>query len=417
MRILFLSDDFPPQSFGGAGISTYDLALGMKEAGHEVFVITTCRKESEAGEMEYHGLKISRLASAYSGKWRSYLSLYNPPIVKQVEVLLKKIKPEVVHINNVHFYLSYHCFKLAKRYAPVVVFTARDVMSFNFAKLDTKRYLENFEAHTTWLDHLKQAKKRWNPFRNLLIRKYLDYADQIFAVSFALKKALEQNGIKNVEVMHSGADVGRWQAGPEKVAQFRSKYNLENKKVILFGGRLSRAKGGQPTLESIALLAKNFPYIRLLVVSRLDEFSNQIKEEAVRLGIEDKLIFMGWIEREEIKEVYACADIVLVPSLCFDAFPRIVLEAMASGKPVIGTCYGGASEVIIDGVTGYIINPFAISKLAEKISDLLKNPQKAKEFGQAGRERIRTHFDLENKVKQFISYYQQLSEKKSRESL
>ena len=60
---------------------------------------------------------------------------------------------------------------------------------------------------------------------------------------------------------------------------------------------------------------------------------------------------------------------MLHPVICFDSFPRAVLEAMASGKPVVGTCYGGAPEIIEDGVTGYIVNPFDIKKMAEKVID------------------------------------------------
>ena len=92
MRIVFLSDDFPPQSFGGAGISTFELALGMKKKGHEVFVVTTCRKESEEGESEYQGLKIFRIQSDYHERWRAYRSLYN----RRVILKLEKIYPLAV---------------------------------------------------------------------------------------------------------------------------------------------------------------------------------------------------------------------------------------------------------------------------------------------------------------------------------
>ena len=234
MKILFLSDDFPPQSFGGAGISTYDLARGMKKAGQEVFVITTCRKKEEAGELEYQGLKIFKIASDYPGRWRAYISLYNPPVIRELEKILKKIKPDVVHANNIHFYLSYHSLKLSKRYARVVVITFRDMMAFNFGKLQTKRYLENFDYRTSWLDHLKQAKKRWNPFRNFFIKRYLGYADKLFAVSDALKKALEQNGIKNVEVIHTGTDIAEWQVLPDKVKSFKKTARLRREKSNFF---------------------------------------------------------------------------------------------------------------------------------------------------------------------------------------
>src|SRR3989344_119905 len=230
MRILFLQDDFPPRSFGGAGISTHELAVGMKEAGHNVFVITTCRDKNDAGEEDCDDLKVFKIASNYSGKWRSYVSLYNRPVVRQVEELLKRIRPDVVHANNIHFYLSYHCLKLAKQYAKAVVFTARDAMSFNYGKLETKRYLESFDYRTTWRDHIRQAKKRWNPFRNFCIRRYLKYADKIFAISNSLKEALTQNSIKNVEVIYNGIDVDEWMVDDDDVARFQNKYGLFNKK-------------------------------------------------------------------------------------------------------------------------------------------------------------------------------------------
>jgi len=412
MKILFLQDDFPPQSFGGAGISTYELAIGMKKAGHEVFVITTYREESGAGESDYNGLKIFKIVNNYPGRWRAYVSLYNKPVVREVEELLKKIKPDVVHANNIHFYLSYHTLKIAKKHAKAVVITLRDVMSFSFGKLRTRQYLENFDFRTTWRDHLKQAKKRWNPFRNFFIKRYLGSVDQIFVVSDALKKALLQNGIKNVETIHTGADVDLWRVSETERVQFKEQYNLENKKVILFGGRLSGAKGGRKTLEAMLEIVKDVPDAVLLVAGKVDEYAQKMKEEASRLGIVDKLVFTGWIERGEIKLAYSAADVVLVPSICFDAFPRIVLEAMASEKPVIGTCYGGASEVIVDGVTGYVVNPLHSKEIAGKTIELLKNPEKAKEFGRAGYERVKTNFNLEDMVGKYVAVYKNLIEKK-----
>jgi len=413
MKIVFLQDDFPPESFGGAGISTYDIAVGMRNSGHEVFVITTCRKEGEAGESDYHGIKVFKIASDYPGRWRAYVSLYNKPAVREVEKLLKKIKPNVVHANNIHFYLSYYSLKVAKKYAKVVVITFRDVMAFNFGKLKTRYYLENFDYNTTWIDHIKQAKKRWNPFRNFFIRRYLGYADKLFAVSGALKDALLQNGIRNVEVVHTGIDVNLWDVSEDEKDKFKEKFNLKNKKVILFGGRLSGAKGGGKTIEAMLEIVKDVPDAVLLIAGKVDEYAQKMKEEANRLGIGNKLVFTGWIERDKIKYALASSSVVLVPSICFDAFPRIALEAMASGKPVIGTHYGGASEIITDGVTGYVINPMHSKEIAEKTIDLLKDPKKAEEFGQAGYDRVRANFNLEDKVGEYVDVYKTLLEKKN----
>lgn len=412
MRIAFLSDDFPPESFGGAGISTYELAVGMQQAGHDVFVITTCRTERDAGETDYQGLKVLRLYSNYHERWRAYRSLYNPPVVQQVSKLLKDIRPDVVHANNVHYHLSYHVLKLAKQEARAVVFTARDVMAFNYGKLVTDRYLEHFDCYTTWIDHITQAKKRWNPFRNVFIKRYLGYVDKLCAVSVALKRALEQNGIKNVEVIHSGADVETWHVPSAGVSQFRKQHGLLDKKVILFGGRLSGAKGGRVTLKAMVEIAKEIPNAALMIVGKYDRYTAHMKAEAQKLGIDDKLVFMGWVERDTMKLVVASCDIVLVPSVCFDAFPRAVLEASAAGKPVVGTCYGGAPELVIDGVTGYVVNPRQPREVANRTIDLLKDPEKAKSFGTAGQDQVGRNFNLKEKVREYEIVYKTLLGKK-----
>ncbi len=408
MKILFLSDDFPPDSFGGAGISTYEIALGMKNAGHEVFVVTTCRKESEAGEIDYNGLKVWKIANDYPGKWRAYVSLYNRPVIRKVEELLKKIKPDVVHANNIHLYLSYHCLRVAKRYAKAVIITLRDAMSFNFAKLETKRYLEHFDYRTTWRDHVKQAGKRWNPLRNFGIKRYLRYADKIFAISRSLQAALVQNGINDAEVIHNGIDAREWGVDADTTARFRVKYGLQNKKALLFSGRLSSSKGGEKALQALALIVKEAPEAVLLVAGNIDEYAEVMKKQAKNLGIEKNLIFTGWMERGEIKAAYAASDVVLMPSICLDTFGRVNIEAMASRKPVVGTCYGGTPEIVVDGVTGYIVNPLHPEEIAEKTLDLLKNPEKAEKFGEAGYDRVKTNFNLEDKVREYISVYEKL---------
>jgi len=408
MRILFLQDDFPPQSFGGAGISTYELALGIKKAGHEVFVITTCRNKSEAGELDYHGLKVYKIQSDYPKRWRWYVSLNNRSVVRQVEKLLEKIQPDVVHANNIHFYLSYYCLKIAKRYARIVVFTARDVMTFNFAKLETERYLKYFDYHTTWRGHLRQAGKRWNPFRNFFIKRYLGYADKIFAISNALKEALRQNGISGVEVIYNGIDVSEWNADKESAEHFREKHNLLNKKVLLFSGRLSASKGGGKALEALAQVVRKMPDVVLLVAGVFDDFARAMLEQAKILGVNENVVFTGWIDREEIKLAYAVSHVVLMPSICFDAFGRVNTEAMASRKPIVSTCYGGSPEIVVDGVTGYIVNPLHPKEIAEKTLDLLQNPEKAEKFGQAGYERAVTHFNLDDKVNEYLGWYRNL---------
>ena len=398
MKILILQDDFPPQTFGGAGFSTFSLAKGLHKAGHQVSVITACQKKADEGETNYQGLMVFRVFTNYHERWRAYFSLYNPQTVKKVKEIIGKINPDVIHANNIHCHLSYHCLKIAKQYSKAVVLTARDVMLFNDGKLATKKYLEHFNYRANWWDHLKQNRKRYNPFRNFLIKRYLKYVDKVFAVSNALKTALGQNGIKNVEVSYTGIDVGDWQVGSEKIEEFKQKHNLYGKKVIFFGGRISGLKGMAQIGQAVDRIKKELPQTVLLTAG----------SKSLPAGGQGA----GWLSGDELKAAFACADVVVVPSVCFDSFPRSNLEAMAAQKPVVATCYGGSPEIVKDGVTGYIVNPLKVDELTNKLLDLLKNPEKAKQFGQAGYERVKKHFNLDSQVAQTISWYQKILNKK-----
>lgn len=384
MKILMLQDDFPPQSRGGAGFSVFDLAQGLKKAGYSVSVVTTCQKKENEAEFDYEGLKVFRIYANYHERWRAYLGLYNPQTIGRVKRIIQTLKPDIVHAHNVHQYLSYHCLKIAKQEGAAVFFTARDVMPFSYGKLATNKYLKNMDYRLSWLDHIKQAEKRYNPLRNILIRKYLKYTDSVFAVSYALKDALQANGIGNVAVSHTGIDVKDWAISDEKLDAFNKKYCLENKKIIFFGGRISELKGSGQAERALQIVKKEIPNAILLV--------------AGRGGI-------GWLVGDDLKAAYHAADVVLVPSLCFDSFPRSVLEAMACQKPVIATCFGGSPEIVQDNVTGYIINPLNVDLLAQKIIELLQNPQKAKDFGKAGFSRINQKFSRHRHIEQTINYY------------
>ena len=406
MKILILSDNFFPFNKGGASKVALDLAYGLEKAGGQVFVLTTCREKKNEKIINYQGLKVFRIYSNYHERWRAYLSLYNPQTIKKTERIIKEINPDVVHAHNIHYYLSYYSLKIARQYSKAVFLTVHDAMIFNYGKLATQRYLKNLDVRTYWWDHLKQARKRYNPFRNILIRYYLRYVDKIFAVSYALKEALNQNGIKNIEVIYNGIDTDEWRVDNDRINDFKRKYNLFNKKIVLFGGRLSDLKGGEQIMKVMGKVVKRVPEAILLVAGRGDNYVQKILALAKSKDI--PLIFAGWLERDELKAAYFSSNIVVTPSLCLDTFNMINLEAMASEKPVVGTCFGGTSEIVKDGVTGYIVNPFNTEKMAGEIIGLLRDHEKAEKFGKAGYQRVKKYFSLDSQIKKTIAWYRKV---------
>ncbi|MFH1226163.1 MAG: glycosyltransferase family 4 protein [bacterium] len=406
MKILFLSDNFPPQSFGGAGIVAYRLAQALKKQGHDIFVITTVQEKNRQGEEEANGLKIFRIYADYHPRWQAWLSLYNPQTAARVKEIIQIVKPDVVHAHNLHYYLSYHCLKIANQFSRAVFLTAHDLMLVHYGKLMPKDGRVDYRL--TFKDHWAAAGKRYNPFRNLAIRRYLRYADKIFAVSRALQKTLRINRIKNVEVVFNGIDINERPVEPFAIDEFKQKFGLVGKQVILFAGRPSGAKGRDVILLALAKVIESAPRAVLLVAGKIDDYNQKMMEQTIGKSAPDlnrHLVLTGWLDSQEMKTALATADVCVVPSVAMDCFPTIVLEAMAGQKPVVGTCFGGANEMIIDGETGYTVDPNNIELLAEKIIDLLKSPTKAKEFGRHGYERVRQLFSLDQQVKDLLKWY------------
>ena len=221
---------------------------------------------------------------------------------------------------------------------------------------------------------------RYNPFRNLVIKYYLKYIHQIFAVSDALGESLRAHGIASV-TLHNGVDVLAWQAEYSKLEEFKIRYNLAGRKVILWVGRLSDLKGG------------------VVVPAMIDRVRSEVSE-AVILGIGKEVK----LTNEEMPLAYAVADVVIVPSVYLDPFPTIVLEAGASGRPVVVTNMGGAKEAVVEGETGFVADPYS-PVFADKIIELLRNHEKARKMGEKAREHISSNFSLKKQVEKLGSCY------------
>lgn len=408
MKILILSDDFPPRVIGGAGVIAFNMAKGFKNIGHDVSVISTVKDKTEEGERAYEGLNVYNIYSNYHERWRAYLGLYNPMTVKKVRSIMWNIKPDIVFAHNIHFNISYHSLKLAKENGAKVFLIAHDAMLFHYGKLTESINPNNFSVpiklnyKINFWRQIMIFKKRYNPFRNLIIKYYLKYVDKIFSVSDALSSALKGNGIENLKTIHNGIDVLEWIVSDRDIENFKNTHKLKNKKVILFGGRLSEAKGGYEILLAMKKVLEKAPDAALLVLGKKDEYGNIMLDKSKELGIEDKIIFTGWISGGELKAAYHSSDVVVTPSIYLDPFPTVNLEAMACAKPIVGTCFGGTPEIVEDNVTGFIVNPFDTDIMAEKISYFLLNPEKALEFGKRGYNKVKEKFNLPGWIDEYL---------------
>lgn len=355
MKVAIVNDDFPPSSFGGAGMIAFRQAIAFQEKGHDVWVLTSTSKKNEVGKRTYAGLTIQSIFSQYAPRWQAYRSLYNSQTISQIESFFKTIQPQIVHFHNIHYHLSYHSLKLAYDLPAIVFLTLHDVMTFSYGKLDTLVNFQDpsipqqFSYALSWKTNFRKARLQYNPLRNFCIRRYLNYVHQILPVSVALKNAVQANGVLAHQVVHNGIDTAPFDAVTEsQIQEFKKQFRLENKKILFMGGRFGVAKGGNILKAVLPEVVAQSPEVVLVIAAKNEGYAKSFLEVLQKQGLEKQVVVTGWLEPHQMPVAYRSSDICLTLSICFDSFPNANLEAYAARKPVIGTCFGGTSEVVID---------------------------------------------------------------------
>src|SRR3989344_3891605 len=397
MRILYFSDEFPPTVTGGATVVAYDIANAVFKKGHKVFAITANQDRSRAGESYIGGIKIFTLFSKSPVFLRHYLSVWNPFLAGKIKKILKEVKPDIVHAHNIHTHISYGALKIAKKSGAKVFLTVHDTMLVSCDKVYFPCGEKNFRV-TAWMN-MKTAGKRYNPFRNMAIKYYLRYVDKVFAISASLKNLLAHNGI----------DAGAWTKPLESdIQNFKKKFGITDKRVVFFGGRLSGAKGGLQIIKTFSHVIKLLPNkdAVLVIAGRETHGKHKMEEFIKNFGVSDYVVFTGWLGREEMKTAFFVSDVCVTPSIYFDPFNLFNIEAMAASKPVVGTCFGGTPEIVIDGQTGYIVNPLDNEDMGRKICELVSDAEKSAVFGKNGRKRVEEFFSLEKQAQKLIGWYE-----------
>jgi glycosyltransferase involved in cell wall biosynthesis len=411
MKILVLQDDFRPYEKGGAGLIAGYIADGMVSAGHQVTVITTVQDINLVGRSVIDGITIHRLYSQYNERYRSYRSLYNWSVIRDVEMIVRDLKPDAVHAHNIHYHISYHSLYIVSKYTRNIFLTAHDIMSFyqgSFTEFINRADLScptNFNYKVTSSMLFKAFKKRYNPFHNYLVRWYLSKVKRIIAVSHSLQDALNQNGIKNTVVIYNGLDLDSYVQDPKKIEEYKKENGFIGHDIIIFGGRLSGVKGGELILQAMSNISNTLSKAKLIVYGKKDAYTNRMIARAKELSIDDKISFVGWNGEEELKKLYASSDVAVVPSVCFDSFPTTNLIAFASHKPAVSTCFGGSREIVENNVNGYIVNPFDVKSLSQKILYLLQNKEEAIRFGNNGYNLMKEKFTQKIMIEKYLSIF------------
>ena len=248
--------------------------------------------------------------------------------------------------------------------------------------------------------------KAISDFINFLMGRY---ADKIVTVSNAVANHVKQSPfIKEgqVQVIYNGVDNALYH--PMQVSAVREKFGIpEDALVIGMVGRVNAWKGQGDFLEAVTPILEHNPNsVAFLAGSafageewRVEELESKISKSSVASQ------FKRIDYYEHTTELYNMFDIFVLPSTNPDPLPTVVLEAMACGKPVVGYRHGGVCEMVAEGTNGLLASPGQSQELSDAILELVSDPEKRLQFGQASVRRQGESFSLESYIRNFSELY------------
>jgi len=359
----------------GSGINTVLTMQGSSDCGAEVGLAS-----APGGKLE----ALVREAGMHFYSIRNFVSEVSPfkdlHALWQLDRLLAREKFDLVHTHNSKAgFLG----RLAARWnhVPSIIHTVH-----GFA----------FHEEENWF------------FRHLFIvleRMAARWCDQMIAISQPMLEWAQREKIAPPEKLvkiYSGIEVERFRNQPPS-PELKSRFGIQPEETVIgVVSKLWEGKGHEVLIDAVARLLDSGCRVKLLMVGE-GYLEEKLREKVKHLGIEKNVVFTGFWS--DVPEITAILDISALPSF-YEGMGRVVLEAMAAGKPVVASRVGGIPEFVEDGVTGYLISPGDVEALVQRLKTLISDSDLRQEMGQRGAERMRHEHSAETMVNRIHQVYQ-----------
>jgi glycosyltransferase involved in cell wall biosynthesis len=326
----------------------------------------------------------AKLGLGVLGKFRAFTSgFYSNSSKKLIRTLIKKKKPDLVHIHNIYPFVSptvlLECMKAR---IPIVISIHSYFLTcpalFHYRK---QKICELCIGGNEFWCILKNCKN--NPFVSLAVAartavgRKLKYFDNqkvtLIAVSEFMKNKLTNAGFRaaNIRVVPNMVTIPKNTAKPSKNA------------YVGYVGRISAEKGVN-ILTSAALMIKNIP----VHIAGNGPMLRELMQNA-----SSNVKFFGHINSKILANFYNNARFIIVPSLCYETFGLVIIEAMSHGVAVIASKIGAIPEIIDDGVDGLLFEPGNVKELTKKIKMLWEDHELCDRMGKAGRNKAKCTYN------------------------
>lgn len=379
MKITFLStghwyhDHYP--AMGGSEVQIEVLAQELSRRGHETTILTRDRgfKEKNLDGVRVIGVKNILGPYASEDNMKAFALLSRLFFSRDAYNTLKKLDFDVLTLWDKFSALLPSHLPVPKLYRP-------DWDAFDYAR--------DFLLSQSKINYFFFNVKKWADVR--VMKK----SNVIISPNTSIKKYLNSKGITNVALLPNSFFVDKFR-------------NEGEEDYILYVGRLTRSKGIRYLIEAFSKVASKYEWYRLIIIGRGEEQEN-LKALVAKLGINDKVEFIHhWLSEDELLRYYARCTVFVLPTL-FETFGNVVVEAMASSKPVIATRTIGPSEIIEHGKNGFLVDPGNSSQLAKFLDLTLGDERLRKSIGVRARRDASKNFDSKTIATKFLKICEQV---------
>ncbi|MBN1688200.1 MAG: lipopolysaccharide heptosyltransferase II [Candidatus Omnitrophica bacterium] len=361
MRVLQL---LPSLEVGGVERGVIDLAKGMKQRGESIVVI------SSGGQLvaELQKMGIPHYALPVHRK-----SLFSLSLVPKIAEVIRRERIDIIHARSrVPAWLGW----IAARMTGIPFVTT---------------------CHGYYSTHLLSHVMGWGK-RVIVISRIIG------------RHMIDHFGVPpdRIRLVHRGVNLTQF---PFRLPNELKKRDLRSNPFRIVNiGRFSPIKGQVDFIKAVHLLKQKFPYLEVWLIGSegkgKKKYTELVKKTIHQLGMESCVKLMG--TRRDIPDILAKADLLVLSTLVPEAFGRVIIEAGAIGVPVVATGVGGVLDILEDGQNGFLVSPKDIEGMAHAMGEVLRDPERAKNFAIKLREKVEKEFSLEQMTKKTLEVYQEI---------
>lgn len=403
MKIGILTNEYPPNVYGGAGVHVEYLTKELLKAGggkHFVKVMCFGGQRLKKGRLSVNGVASKYAFSAKDPRHNKFLDTV-------LRDLLMAGKLEGIDVAHCHTWYSHFAGLLVKQLlrVPLVLTT------------------HSLEPHRPW-----KAEQLGSAYQasSWIERTAYENADGVIAVSGSMKEdvhKLYNVPYEKIKVIHNGIDIDEFKPAPD--GEVLDRYKIERgSPYVLFVGRITRQKGIIHLVNAIKYIAPGNQIVLCAGSPDTKEIGEEMQKtiaEAKKVSKNRVLWIPEMVPKEDLIALYSQASVFVCPSV-YEPFGIINLEAMACRVPVVASAVGGIPEVVVHGKTGLLVpikrksetvaepaNPEKFAKdIAKAVNSIVSSKERMKRMGELARQRVVEHFSWASIAAKTISFYKEL---------